>query len=104
MALPDVVVDVVGGDYPDSQPASQLYQVAVALSVAMDQVLLELQVDVLRSEPLRIPAGGLFRLFQPALLCQGGDLALAAAGQQDQATSMLGGESGGPTRAPGGRW
>ena len=53
-----VVVDVAGGDVGDAHPVRQGDQRADALGVAVDQILLQLDGDVFRAEPLDIPAQG----------------------------------------------
>ncbi len=53
MALPHVVVDVVGGDAAHAEPLRQLHQRPVALAVAVDEVVLQLDPEVLPAERRR---------------------------------------------------
>ena len=47
-------MDVVCGDDTDAELAGQLHKALVTWRVAVDQVLLELNEDVVRAEPLQV--------------------------------------------------
>ena len=85
-----VVVRVVGGDYPDSHAPAQVHQPPVAARVSIDQVLLQLDQDVFRSEPLDIAAKQTLCLLGAPLRYQVRELAAAASRQQDDALGVLG--------------
>ena len=94
VALPDVVVDVVGGDDARAQPAGQPEQEVVARPVAVDQVSLELEEDVVGAEPVQVVAGPGLGVLGLALDQEGGDRAPGAAGQEDEALGVTGEEFG----------
>ncbi len=83
VALPRVVVDVAGGDDADLEVLRQVGEGAVAASVAVDEVVLELDEEVAGAEPAQVAAGGLLRLAVAALGDERGHLAAAAAGEGD---------------------
>ena len=90
MALAQVVVDVVGGDAADAESLRQRRQRLVALAVAVDEVVLQLDPEVLAAEGFDVASRRRFRLAQAS----GGDerrhFALLAAGEGDEAFAVAG--------------
>ena len=84
-----MVVDIVSGDHSHVQLAAQLEQALVPQGVSVNQVLLKLDEDVGGPEPPQIVSQTGFSLLLPAFSRQAGDLALPAAGQQNEALGVF---------------
>ena len=89
VALRGVVVDVVGGDDVDAGVAGQREQVAVAGRVALEEVALQLDVDTIGPE--RLPPLPQQPLCSDAasVLRQPRQRPVAAAGEEDEAASVV---------------
>ena len=81
--LADVVVDVAGADHAHAGRLGERDERLVARPVAVDVVVLQLDEDLIRPEPVEEPLERGRRLGGPPRLHQRGDAALAAAGQHD---------------------
>ena len=89
MALGHVIVDVVGRDNVHSCRSSQSHETPVPGRVAVDQVLLKLDEDVVRSEPLHVAPKLRLGGVGPTAGYEAGHPALRAAGEKDQPPGML---------------
>ncbi len=85
-----VVVGVISGHHRSAGLAGQVHQPAVALHIALHQVLLQLDEDVGRAEPVLVLLHLLPGMTHLSCGQQCGEPSLAAAGEQYQALSMLG--------------
>ncbi len=90
MALALVVVDVVGGDVAQAVAARQLDEATVAIGVAVDEVLLKLDVDVVATEPLDVAKKRCFRAGEVFRGDERRHFAALAAGEGDQAARVAG--------------
>ena len=66
MPLADVIVDIAGSDDADSKLIGQGCQAAIALSIAVDAVLLQLQEVAPCSKEVSIATRGLASLREPS--------------------------------------
>src|SRR5688500_5167336 len=74
-----VIVDVVGGDVAEAEVPGEGDEGADALGVAVNEVVLELDVEVVVAKEAGIGKGGLASLREAALGGERGDLASLAA-------------------------
>jgi hypothetical protein len=90
MALPQVVVDVVGGDVAQAEPLGQLHQRPVAGLISVDKVVLELDPVAVLPEDSQVVTGRRLRLSILPLGDQRRHLALLAAGEGDESLAVSG--------------
>ncbi len=88
MPLRDVVVDVAGRDVAHPDMLGKLDHVRDPAGIAENEVVLELDEDLIRPEPVDVPAQDLLRHGELAVIEQLADLSLPAAGQQDDPLPM----------------
>ena len=86
--LRDVVVDVAGRDVPHPDMLGQLDQLRDSPGIAENQVVLQLDEDLIRPEPVDVLPQDRLRLGELAVIEQLADLPLPAAGQQDEPLAM----------------
>ena len=85
----DVVVHVAGTDHAHAHALGEGHEGVVAGTVAVDEIVLQLDEDVRRAEPTHEPAQRLLRLALLAFGEEPRDAPLAAAAEGDEAAGML---------------
>ena len=94
VALAAVVVDVAGGNGRQLAAGGEAGQQAHPPGIAEDQIVLQLDRDVGRPEPLDVAVEEGGGLVAAVGIDQAGERALAAAGEEDEARAMLGQQLG----------
>src|SRR2546421_12037636 len=84
-----VVVDVVSRDVTQSVLAREIDETPAALRIAVDEVLLQLDVEVLAPEPRDIACERLLSPAHVAVRDERGHFAAFAAGERDEAARVL---------------
>src|SRR5687768_3607566 len=89
VAFLTVIVDVAGGDRPQTGVCGETRERGNATSIAKDEIVLQLDRDIVRAEPLDISTEQVAGVTPAAIVDQTRERAAPAAGEQDQSLSVF---------------
>src|SRR5215211_400052 len=84
-----VVVNVAGGDCPQTGVCGEARERGDTAGIAEDEIVLQLDRDIVRAEPLDISIEEVTGVAPAAIVSQTGECAAPAAGEQDQSVSVF---------------
>src|SRR5215207_6008594 len=84
-----VIVDVAGGDRPQTGVCCEARECGNAAGIAEDEIVLQLDGDIARAEPLDISIEEVMGVVPAAIVDQARERAAPAAGEQDQSLSVF---------------
>jgi hypothetical protein len=85
-----VVVDVAGGDCPQTSVSRETRECGNAAGITEDEIVLQLDHDVVGAKPLDISTEETTGVAPAAIIGQTGECAPPAAGEQEQSLSVFG--------------